>query len=42
MIEVNANYIHPILNKNIIEMHEALDNPEDVFLYGTVMPEANK
>lgn len=42
MIEVNANLIHPVLNKNIIELHEALDDPEDVFLYGTVMPEMNK
>ena len=42
MIEVNANLVHPIFNKNIIELHEALENPEDVFLYGTVMPELNK
>ena len=42
MIEVNANFVHPVLKKNIIELHEALENPEDVFLYGTVMPEINK
>ena len=42
MIEVNANLVHPIFNKNIIELHEALENPEDVFLYGTVMSELNK
>lgn len=39
MIEVNANLVHPVLNKTIMELHEGLENPEDVFLYGTVMPE---
>ena len=42
MIEVNAQLKHPILNKTIIEMHEELENPEDVFLYGTVLPEVNR
>ncbi len=42
MIEVNAQLKHPILNKTIIEMHEELENPEDVFLYGTVLPEVNQ
>lgn len=42
MIEVNADLKHPILNKTIIEMHEELENPEDVFLYGTVLPEVNQ
>lgn len=42
MIEVNADLKHPILNKTIIEMHEELENPEDVFLYGTVLPEVNR
>lgn len=35
MMELNSEYIHPILNKNIIEMHSDLENPEMVFLYGT-------
>ena len=42
MIEVNAQLKHPILNKTIMEMHEELENPEDVFLYGTVLPEVNR
>ena len=35
MMELNSEYIHPILHKNIIEMHSDLENPEMVFLYGT-------
>ena len=35
MLELNADYVHPILNKTIIEMHNDLENPEMVFLYGT-------
>lgn len=27
---------HPVLNKSISELHEALPHPEDVFLYGTM------
>ncbi len=35
MMELNADYIHPLLNKSIVEMHSELENPEMVFLYGT-------
>ncbi len=35
MMELNSEYIHPVLHKNIIEMHSDLENPEMVFLYGT-------
>lgn len=35
MLELNSEFIHPVLNKNIIEMHNDLENPEMVFLYGT-------
>ncbi|MCM1339527.1 MAG: 2-amino-4-hydroxy-6-hydroxymethyldihydropteridine diphosphokinase [Muribaculaceae bacterium] len=35
MMELNSEYIHPELHKNIIEMHSDLENPEMVFLYGT-------
>lgn len=35
MMELNAEFIHPILNKSIAEMHNDLENPEMVFLYGT-------
>jgi 2-amino-4-hydroxy-6-hydroxymethyldihydropteridine diphosphokinase len=35
MLELNADYVHPVLHKTIIEMHNDLENPEMVFLYGT-------
>ncbi len=35
MLELNADFIHPILHKSIVEMHNDLENPEMVFLYGT-------
>ncbi len=35
MMELNADFIHPVLNKSIVEMHNDLENPEMVFLYGT-------
>ncbi len=35
MLELNSEFVHPVLNKNIIEMHNDLENPEMVFLYGT-------
>ena len=33
--ELNPEFVHPVLHKNIIEMHNDLENPEMVFLYGT-------
>lgn len=35
MMELNSDFVHPILHKNIVEMHNDLENPEMVFLYGT-------
>ncbi|MBP3821001.1 2-amino-4-hydroxy-6-hydroxymethyldihydropteridine diphosphokinase [bacterium] len=35
MLELNADYVHPVLHKSIVEMHSDLENPEMVFLYGT-------
>ncbi|MBQ2611587.1 2-amino-4-hydroxy-6-hydroxymethyldihydropteridine diphosphokinase [bacterium] len=35
MLELNQNFIHPVLHKSIEEMHENLENPEMVVLYGT-------
>ena len=35
MMELNSDFVHPVLNKNIVEMHNDLENPEMVFLYGT-------
>lgn len=35
MMELNADFVHPVLHKTITEMHNDLENPEMVFLYGT-------
>lgn len=35
MIELNADFMHPVLNKSIIDLHEELEDPEAVLLYGT-------
>lgn len=38
MLEVKADLVHPVFNKTISELYDELQNPEDVFLYGTVLP----
>ena len=38
MLEVKSDLIHPVFNKTISELYDELANPEDVFLYGTVLP----
>ena len=38
MLEVKSDLIHPIFNKTIADLYEDLTDPEDVFLYGTVIP----
>lgn len=35
MLELNPDFIHPGLGKSISELHEELENPEQVYLYGT-------
>lgn len=35
MLELNPDFIHPVLNKNMANLHEELENPEMVYLYGT-------
>lgn len=35
MLELNPDFVHPVLHKTIAEMHNDLENPEMVFLYGT-------
>lgn len=35
MLELNPAFIHPELSKSITELHEELENPEMVYLYGT-------
>lgn len=36
MLEIKSSYVHPVFKKTILELHEELSDPEDVFLYGTV------
>lgn len=35
MLELNPDFIHPGIGKSISELHEELENPEQVYLYGT-------
>ena len=38
MLEVGSNLLHPVFNKTIAQLYDELENPEDVFLYGTILP----
>ena len=38
MLEVKADLVHPVFKKTISELYDELENPEDVFLYGTILP----
>ena len=35
MLELAPDFVHPVFNKTISELHNDLENPEMVFLYGT-------
>ena len=35
LLELIPNFEHPILHKTIMQLHDDLENPEMVFLYGT-------
>lgn len=35
LLELIPDFIHPVLHKSIIDLHNDLENPEMVFLYGT-------
>lgn len=35
MLELNPDFVHPELNKSMSLLHEELENPEMVYLYGT-------
>lgn len=35
MLELNPDFIHPSLGKSVSDLHEALENPEMIYLYGT-------
>ena len=34
-LEVNAEFVHPVLKKSIQDLYEELESPEMVYLYGT-------
>ena len=36
MLELTSSFVHPVFKKTIMELHNELDSPEDVFLYGTI------
>jgi 2-amino-4-hydroxy-6-hydroxymethyldihydropteridine diphosphokinase len=35
LLEIAPDYVHPQLNKTIVQIHDGLPQPEQVFLYGT-------
>lgn len=35
LLELIPDYEHPVLHKSIVDLHNDLENPEMVFLYGT-------
>lgn len=35
LLELVPDYIHPKLKKSLLELHEAIENPEDIVLFGT-------
>lgn len=39
ILELNPDFIHPDLGKSIEQLHDELENPEMVFLYGTRVDE---
>ncbi len=38
MLEVKSDLVHPVFKKTISELYDELSCPEDIFLYGTIMP----
>lgn len=35
LLELIPDFVHPVMNKTISELHDDLENPESVYLYGT-------
>lgn len=35
MLEIASKYVHPVFKKTIADLHNDLENPEEVYLYGT-------
>ena len=38
MLQVKSDLVHPVFKKTISELYDELEYPEDVFLYGTILP----
>lgn len=35
MLELDPEYVHPIIKKTVFDIHSELEDPEEVYLYGT-------
>ena len=35
LLELIPDFVHPIYDKTLLELHDEIEDPEDVFLYGT-------
>lgn len=35
LLELVPDYIHPKYKKSLLELHDAIENPEDIVLFGT-------
>lgn len=35
LLELDENFVHPLFNKNISKLYDELEEPEEVYLYGT-------
>jgi len=35
MLELDEEFVHPVRNESILELYDSLDEPEEVYLYGT-------
>jgi len=35
MLELAPDFVHPVIKKTILELHNELEEPEEVYLYGT-------
>lgn len=42
MLELDPEFIHPDFNKSISDLHDELENPEMVYLYGTRIDRINE
>lgn len=38
-LEINPDFVHPVLNKTISDLYDELESPEQVYLYGTKINE---